>query len=146
MTEDQLVDTSLAKLGFTSWVKSGWYPVYGNDPYYLSWGWWKGLKKRLGIRHVSPEPQERWASKVDYWREDGTRVFARYDGGGAWAFTVVHPDGRRAEIRENDYQSLTRYFKTGSALYSPPKCSGPEVYFDGEKQEASWGVVSLCGS
>jgi hypothetical protein len=146
MTDDQLVDISLARLGFRSWIKSGWCPHYGNDSYYVNWDRWRGLKQRLGIKHVSSEPQETWATKIEYWREDGTTIFARYDGGGAWAFLVLHPDGRKAKIRENDYQSLSRYFRTGNADYVPPESSGPDVYIDGVKQGVSWGVVNLCGN
>jgi hypothetical protein len=155
MTEDQYVDKHLATLGFKPVEKSGWCPVrdnWGIPPLWMAklgigW-WWVGLKRYIKGLFV-PLPQ--WASRITYHEDVGfggtpRTILAEYDGGGAWRYTVTNRDGTVVVVKENDYESINHYIRTGKATYIPQKCKGPEVTFDGNKLDNGWRAISLGGS
>ncbi len=155
MTEDQYVDQNLATVGFKPVEKSGWNKVYGNseipprwlDAIGLGW-WWVGLKKFTKELFVPPE---QWASRILYQEDVGfggtpRTILAEYDGGGAWRYTVTNQDGSTVMVKENDYESINQYIKTGTAKYMPQECEGPKVLMDGKELTAKWRLIHLGGS
>lgn len=59
-----------------------------------------------------------------YTHPDGRTILAEYDGGGAWRYTIGgYPDGHLDVIKENDYQSLPKFLKTGVMKYQPQPVS-----------------------
>lgn len=51
---------------------------------------------------------------IHYWRsDDGVRIFAQYDGGGAWKYRIYYPGGKTVDVVENNYESIDLYFRTG---------------------------------